>query len=221
VRIVVADDSVLLREGLVRILTEDGIDAVGAVGDAQTLLACVEETRPDLAIIDVRMPPSFTDEGISAAQHIRDRFPDVRVLLLSQHVQPGGALHLFQTDSAGLGYLLKDRVLEIDEFISAVRRVGNGGTAVDPIVIRALLRGAPDDPLAVLSDRANVRSLPSWPKAYPTPHSPSASSSAPAPSKHTSTTSSPNSGYSPQPTNTAASAPSSPTSDDTDPGSTI
>ncbi|HWG72461.1 MAG TPA: response regulator transcription factor [Acidimicrobiales bacterium] len=149
-----ADDAVLLREGLVRILAEDDLEVVGAVGDVDALLACVDHTRPDLAIIDVRMPPTFTDEGVRAAREIRERYPTMGVLLLSQHVHAGGALRLFDSDAGGLGYLLKDRVLEIDEFLSAVRRVGTGGTAVDPLVIAALVRrGAPDTPLAVLSDR--------------------------------------------------------------------
>jgi DNA-binding NarL/FixJ family response regulator len=153
-RIAVADDAVLLREGLVRILAEDDLEVVGAVGDVDALLACVDHTRPDLAIIDVRMPPTFTDEGVRAAREIRERYPTMGVLLLSQHVHAGGALRLFDSDAGGLGYLLKDRVLEIDEFLSAVRRVGTGGTAVDPLVIAALVRrGAPDTPLAVLSDR--------------------------------------------------------------------
>lgn len=153
-RVAVADDAVLLRAGLGRILAEDGFDVVGAVGDVDSLLDCIEQTRPDLAIVDVRMPPTFTDEGIRAAKEIRARFPGVGVLLLSQHVHAGGALELFQADAEGLGYLLKDRVLEIDEFLSAVRRVGNGGTAVDPLVVRALVqRGASPNPLGALSDR--------------------------------------------------------------------
>jgi DNA-binding NarL/FixJ family response regulator len=154
VRVAVADDAVLLRAGLGRILAEDGFDVVGAVGDVDGLLECIERTRPDLAIVDVRMPPTFTDEGIRAAKEIRARFPGMGVLLLSQHVHAGGALELFQADAEGLGYLLKDRVLEIDEFLSAVRRVGNGGTAVDPLVVRALVqRGASPNPLGALSDR--------------------------------------------------------------------
>ena len=153
-RIVVADDSVLLREGLVRILADDDLDVVGAVGDGASLLALIDGTRPDLTIIDVRMPPTFTDEGIRAAQEIRNRYPQIGVLLLSQHVQAGGALTLFETDARGLGYLLKDRITQIDEFLQAVRRVGTGGTAIDPLVIRALVRGGePAERLDILTDR--------------------------------------------------------------------
>ncbi len=153
-RVAVADDAVLLREGLIRILAEDGFEVAGAVGDVDGLLECIQRTGPDLVIVDVRMPPTFTDEGIRAAKEIRIRFPRMGVLLLSQHVQAGGALELFQADAEGLGYLLKDRVLEIDEFLSAVRRVGSGGTAIDPVVVRALVqRGAPDNSIAALTDR--------------------------------------------------------------------
>jgi len=153
-RVVLADDALLLREGLQRILVADGFDVVAAVGDGPALLSAVTAEQPDLAIVDVRMPPTFTDEGIHAARQIRKDHPEVGVLLLSQHVHVGGALELFQANAQGLGYLLKDRVLEIDDFLSAVRRVGSGGSAMDPIVIQALVqRNANDDPLADLSDR--------------------------------------------------------------------
>jgi DNA-binding NarL/FixJ family response regulator len=154
VRVVVADDSVLLREGVLRILTTDGLTASG-VGDAAALLDHVAAQAPELAIVDIRMPPSFTDEGLRAARAIRTRHPATAVLLLSQHVQVGGALDLFVDDTGGgLGYLLKDRIIEIDDFLDAVRRVARGGSVLDPIVVRALIqRRSPADPLARLSDR--------------------------------------------------------------------
>ncbi len=153
-RVVIADDSVLLREGLARLLAENGFDVVAQVGDATALRAAVRRERPDIAIVDVRMPPSQTDEGAKAAVEIRAEHPDVGVLLLSQVVEARSALRLFQEAPAGFGYLLKDRVLELDEFLSAVRHVAHGGTAVDPEVVSQLLgRRRRHDPLEELSPR--------------------------------------------------------------------
>lgn len=138
-RAVVADDSVLLRDGVVRLLADGGIDVVAAVGDADALLDAVVEHAPDLAIIDVRMPPTHTDEGIRAALAIRARDPDVAVLVLSQYVEERYAADLLSGDTSGVGYLLKDRVVDVEDFIVAVRRVAAGGSAVDADVVRQLL----------------------------------------------------------------------------------
>jgi DNA-binding NarL/FixJ family response regulator len=157
VRVVVADDAVLLREGLVRILAEDGFDVAAAVGRADDLIAAVEATHPDVAIVDVRMPPTHTDEGIAAARHLRLHHPGVGVLLLSQYVEVANALDLFRSDPAGLGYLLKDRVLEIDDFLDAVRRVARGGSAIDPEIVAHLVGTTTlRDPLDALSPREHA-----------------------------------------------------------------
>ena len=137
-RVVVADDSVLFREGLVRVLTEEGFDVAAQVGDAAALHRAIIAEQPDVAIVDVRMPPTQTDEGARAAREIRERYPNIGVLVLSQVVEAKHALQLFSEQPEGFGYLLKDRVLEIDEFLDAVRRVGRGGTAIDPEVIAQL-----------------------------------------------------------------------------------
>ena len=153
-RVVIAEDSVLLRAGLTRLLTDAGEDVVAAVGDADLLLTAVERHRPDLAIVDVRMPPTQTDEGIRAAVEIRSRWPEVAILVLSQYVEERYATELLAGDSAGLGYLLKDRVADVREFVEAARRVGAGGTALDPDVIAQLLaRSRRQDPLERLSPR--------------------------------------------------------------------
>jgi DNA-binding NarL/FixJ family response regulator len=139
VRIVIAEDSVLLREGLTRLLTQPGFEVVAAVGDAGQLLAVVEEHVPDLAVIDVRMPPGFTDEGLRAAIEIRRRWPKVAVLVLSQYVEERYAGVLLSQAASGVGYMLKDRVADVEEFLDAVRRVAGGGTALDPEVVAQLL----------------------------------------------------------------------------------
>ena len=136
---VVADDSVLLRDGVVRLLEDAGIDVVAAVGDGEALVDAVAEPRPDLALVDVRMPPTHTDEGIRAALAIRQRFPAVAVLVLSQYVEERYATDLLSGDTAGVGYLLKDRVVDVEDFVAAVRRVAAGGSAVDAEVVRQLL----------------------------------------------------------------------------------
>jgi DNA-binding NarL/FixJ family response regulator len=154
VRVVIADDSVLLREGLVRVVVDGGIDVVAQVGNAEDLLAAVRREQPDVAIVDVRMPPSFTDEGARAARAIRADHPSVGVLVLSQVVEATHALALFSERPDGFGYLLKDRVVEIDDFLDAVRRVGRGGTAIDPEVISQLVgRRRDDGPLTELTPR--------------------------------------------------------------------
>ena len=139
-RAVVADDSVLLRDGLVRLLAEDNIETVAAVGDAQALLEAVTTHQPDLAIVDVRMPPTHTDEGIRAAITLRRTNPGVRVLVLSQYVEERYASELLAGDTAGVGYLLKDRVVDVMEFLATVRRVAEGGSAVDTEVVSQILQ---------------------------------------------------------------------------------
>ena len=138
-RVVVADDSVLLRDGVVRLLMDAGIDVVAAVGDADALLDAVVEHEPDLCLVDVRMPPTHTDEGLRAALEIRRRHPHIAVLVLSQYVEERYAGELLQGDVAGVGYLLKDRVIDIDDFLASLRRVAAGGSAVDAEVISQIL----------------------------------------------------------------------------------
>ena len=136
---VVADDSVLLRDGVVRLLEDAGIDVVAAVGDGDELLAAVDNHRPKIALVDVRMPPTHTDEGIRSALEIRRDYPEVAVLVLSQYVEERYAADLLSRDTAGVGYLLKDRVVDVEDFVDAVRRVAEGGSAVDAEVVRQLL----------------------------------------------------------------------------------
>jgi DNA-binding NarL/FixJ family response regulator len=152
VRIVVAEDSVLFREGLTRLLAEAGHEVTAAVGDAGSLMAVVQAQRPDLAIVDVRMPPTMSDDGAQAAQQLRAELPDLPILLLSQHIETRHAVGLVASGS--FGYLLKDRVLRVDDFLDAVRRVANGGSALDPAIVGALVaptRG--DEPLLALTTR--------------------------------------------------------------------
>jgi DNA-binding NarL/FixJ family response regulator len=154
VRIVIAEDSVLLRAGLTRLLADAGEDVIAAVGDAEQLIVAVERHQPDLVVADVRMPPTFTDEGIRAALAIRERWPDVGILVLSQYVEERYATDLLSGDTAKLGYLLKDRVADVTDFVDAVRRVGSGGTALDPEVVAQLLaRSRRRDPLERLTAR--------------------------------------------------------------------
>ena len=153
-RVAVAEDSVLLREGIVRLLTEAGIDVVGQSGDAEDLLRKVRAHKPDVAITDIRMPPSHTDEGLKAAQQIRSELPQVGVLVLSQYVEQAYAMELLADNAAGLGYLLKDRVADVDAFLDAVRRVADGGSALDPEVVSQLIgRRRRNDPLEELTPR--------------------------------------------------------------------
>jgi DNA-binding NarL/FixJ family response regulator len=151
---VIADDSVLLREGITRLLAEGGIEVVAGVGDAEALLVAVEADEPDLAIVDVRMPPGHRDEGLRAAIEIRRRWPKVALLVLSQFVEERYAAELLAAETRGVGYLLKDRVADVAEFLEAVERVEAGGSAIDPEVVRQLLARADRvDPLARLSPR--------------------------------------------------------------------
>ena len=153
-RVVVAEDSVLLREGVVRLLQEAGMEVVGQAGDAEDLLRKVNAHKPDVAIVDVRMPPTHTDEGLRAAAEIRERHPGVGVLVLSQYVEEAYAMELFAGGGDGLGYLLKDRVADVDSFLDAVQRVADGGSALDPEVVALLLgRRRRNDPLGPLTPR--------------------------------------------------------------------
>jgi DNA-binding NarL/FixJ family response regulator len=154
VKVVIAEDAVLLRAGLTRLLTDAGDEVVAAVGDAELLLEAVERHAPDLAIVDVRMPPTHTDEGIRAALKLRDRWPGVAVLVLSQYVEERYAVDLVAGETAGLGYLLKDRVADVREFLDAARRVADGGTVLDPEVVSQLLaRSRQRDPIEQLTPR--------------------------------------------------------------------
>ena len=153
-RVVIADDSVLLREGIVRLLEEAGFEIVAQAGDADDLMRKVLAHKPDVAVVDIRMPPTNTDDGLRAALEIRRRMPETGVLVLSQYVEEGYALDLVGDKPDGTGYLLKHRVAEIERFVEAVRRVGEGGSVLDPDVIAHLVgRRRRDDPLAELTDR--------------------------------------------------------------------
>ncbi|MDT7786556.1 MAG: hypothetical protein QOF58_4975 [Pseudonocardiales bacterium] len=152
-RAVIAEDSVLLRVGLVKILQLAGFEVAAETANAQELLAAVEEHHPDLAVIDVRMPPDFTDEGVRAALTIRTTHPSTALLLLSQYVEERYATDLLATNTSGVGYLLKQRVADVEEFIEALRRVADGGTALDPQVVAQLLVRRQSDPLDRLTPR--------------------------------------------------------------------
>lgn len=152
-RAVIAEDSVLLRMGLVKVVEMAGFEVAAEVGDAEGLLAAVEEHRPDLAVVDVRMPPGFTDEGVRAALSIRRSRPSIALLLLSQYVEERYAADLLAANTSGVGYLLKQRVADVEEFIEALRRVADGGTALDPQVVAQLLVRRSDDPLERLTAR--------------------------------------------------------------------
>jgi DNA-binding NarL/FixJ family response regulator len=153
-RVAIAEDSVLLREGLVRLLTEAGLEVVASCPDAQALLAAVLDHPPDVAIVDIRLPPTHTDEGLRAALEIRAAHPDVGVLVLSQYVEPGLAMKLLSESADGVGYLLKDRISDVTEFVAALERVATGGSALDPTIVSLLLaRRRSQNPLDVLTPR--------------------------------------------------------------------
>jgi DNA-binding NarL/FixJ family response regulator len=139
-RLVLADDSLLLRAGLERLLSAEGFDVVGSVGDGAELLRCVTEARPDAVIVDIRMPPTFTDEGLKAALRLRREAPGLAILLLSQYIETRDVVTILEQGEAGVGYLLKDRITDIDRFLADVRRVLAGGTAVDPLVVERMMR---------------------------------------------------------------------------------
>jgi DNA-binding NarL/FixJ family response regulator len=153
-RVAIAEDSVLLLEGLARLLDDAGFEVVAKCGDAQDLMRKVRGHKPDVAIVDIRLPPTHSDEGLKAALEIRSEHPEVAVLVLSQYVELGLAMKLLSDSAESVGYLLKDRISEVDEFVGAVRRVADGGSALDPIIVSTLLsRQRDDDPLATLTPR--------------------------------------------------------------------
>jgi DNA-binding NarL/FixJ family response regulator len=154
VQVAIAEDSVLLREGVARLLSEAGFDVVAQCENADDLLLKVRSFPPDVVIMDIRLPPTHNDEGLRAALELRSSHPDVGVLVLSQYVEVGLALKLVADSAEGVGYLLKDRVSDVQDFVEAVRRVGEGGSALDPIIVSTLLaRQRPDDPIAQLTPR--------------------------------------------------------------------
>ena len=153
-RVVLAEDSVLLREGVARLLADAGFEVVGQSATADDLLLKVRSYSPDVAIVDIRMPPTHTDEGLRAAQEIRERYPGTSVLVLSQYAEPAYAMELLADSAEGVGYLLKDRVSDVDEFCAAARRVAEGGSALDPTVVSQLVgRRRRDDPVSELTPR--------------------------------------------------------------------
>jgi DNA-binding NarL/FixJ family response regulator len=154
VRVAIAEDSVLLREGIARLLGDAGFDVIAQCGDAEQLLLRVRNFPPDVVIVDIRLPPTHNDEGLRAALELRSSHPSVGVLVLSQYVEVGLALKLLADSAEGVGYLLKDRISDVSDFVAAVRRVAEGGSALDPIIVSTLLaRQRPDDPLAQLTPR--------------------------------------------------------------------
>jgi DNA-binding NarL/FixJ family response regulator len=154
VRVVIAEDSVLLREGVARILADSGFEVVGQAGTAEELMLKVRSYSPDVAVVDIRMPPTHTDEGLRAAHEIREKHPGVGVLVLSQYIEPAYAMELLGVSAEGVGYLLKDRISDVHEFSDAVRRVADGGSALDPQIVSQLVgRRRSDDPLAELTPR--------------------------------------------------------------------
>ena len=153
-RVVLAEDSVLLREGVARLLREAGFEVVGQASNADELLLKVRSYSPDVAIVDIRMPPTHTDEGLRAAQEIREKHPSTGVLVLSQYAEPAYAMELLAESAEGVGYLLKDRVSDVNEFCAAVKRVAEGGSALDPTVVSQLVgRRRRDDPVSELTPR--------------------------------------------------------------------
>jgi DNA-binding NarL/FixJ family response regulator len=153
-RVVLAEDSVLLREGIARLLEDAGFEVVGQAGTAEELLLKVRSYTPEVAIVDIRMPPTHTDEGLRAAREIREKHPQTGVLVLSQYIEPEYALDLLSESAEGVGYLLKDRISDVAEFAGAVRRVAEGGSALDPAVVGLLVgRSRKDDPISALTPR--------------------------------------------------------------------
>jgi DNA-binding NarL/FixJ family response regulator len=153
VRVVIAEDAVLLREGISRLLVDEGHEVAASVGDALELVEAVDKERPDVCIVDVRMPPTFTDEGLRGAIEIRSRWPETPVLVLSQYVEERYATELLSNETSGVGYLLKQRVADVRDFLDALERVANGGTALDPEVVAQLLARARRHPHDELTAR--------------------------------------------------------------------
>ena len=193
-RVVVADDDVLLREGIASLLTGAGFDVVGEVGDASALARVVREQVPDLVIVDVRMPPTQSLEGLDAAREIRAEFPQIGILVLSAHVEVDSALDLLE-DGRGVGYLLKSRVMKANDVVDALQRISEGGSVVDPALVQELVaQRQRDDPLAELTPRER-EVLALWRRATPTSASRRGWSSPRAPSRSTSAASSASCGF--------------------------
>lgn len=152
-RVVIAEDLALLRDGLERLLRDNGFEVVAAVADAPSLLAAVEREHPDVAVVDIRLPPDFRDEGLRAALELRRAAPELGVLMVSQYVEPTYASELLADGRGGIGYLLKDRIMDVADFVDAVARVARGGTALDPDVVAQLVSRRADGPLAELTPR--------------------------------------------------------------------
>jgi DNA-binding NarL/FixJ family response regulator len=153
-RVVIAEDLALLRDGLQRLLRDNGFEVIAAVEDADSLIETVVNERPDIAVVDIRLPPDFRDEGLRAALDLRRRAPETAILMVSQYVEPAYATELLADGRGGIGYLLKDRIMDVDEFVDAVRRVARGGTALDPEVVSQLVsRRRTDGPLGELTPR--------------------------------------------------------------------
>jgi DNA-binding NarL/FixJ family response regulator len=150
---VIAEDLALLRDGLTRLLRDNGFDVVAAVSDGDALFHAVSGERPDIAIVDIRLPPTFRDEGVRAALELRDRVPETAILVVSQYVEPTYATELLADGRGGIGYLLKDRIMDVDDFVDAVRRVAEGGTALDPEVVSQLVSSRQSGPLEALTPR--------------------------------------------------------------------
>ena len=204
-RVLIADDSVLLREGLALILADGGHEVVGGVGDGEALVKEALRLRPDVVVADIRMPPSHTDEGLRATTRIRAQWPEAPILLLSQYVVAGYLPDLLADGGGALGYLLKDRVGDIDAFLGAVERVARGELVLDPdVVSQVLQRGRRDDPFTELTPRER-ECWPSWPRGVPTPVSPRSWWSPRGPWRSTPSGSSPSSACCPTPPSIAAS----------------
>ncbi len=153
-RVVIAEDLALLRDGLARLLRDNGFEVVATVEDGDSLVQAIEQERPDIAIVDIRLPPTFRDEGLRAALELRDRAPETAILIVSQYVENTYANELLADGRGGIGYLLKDRIMDVDDFVDAVRRVANGGTALDPEVVSQLIKRQQDQgPLEHLTPR--------------------------------------------------------------------
>ena len=152
-RVVIAEDLALLRDGLTRLLRDNGFDVVAAVSDGDALYHAVSRERPEIAIVDIRLPPTFRDEGVRAAIELRDRVPETAILVVSQYVEATYATELLADGRGGIGYLLKDRIMDVDDFVDAVRRVAEGGTALDPEVVSQLFSSQKSGPLEALTPR--------------------------------------------------------------------
>ena len=203
-RVVAADDVMLTREGIIRLITGAGVDVVGEAGDAASLLRAVRMTQPDAAVVDIRMPPTHTDEGLVAAQQIRAEHPAIGVLILSQYVEPHYAMRLIEEHPERVGYLLKERVFDVANLIDALRRLADGETVVDPTIVARLFAANAGPTPSTSSPNASARCWRCSPRGCPTGPSPPVCSSPSAPSRHMSSRSSSSSASTPIPAPTGA-----------------